>query len=125
MEIKGLEIKENDIKLAVAEYLQLLANQGELYADRLNSGEVIVLRGNTRRRVKLCRPGTADFFVIQKRGYFFERRARIIFLETKSTKGKQSEAQKEFQGMVERQGAEYHLVRSVEDLLEVLEGGKP
>jgi hypothetical protein len=46
---------------------------------------------------------------------------RIIFLELKAPRGKQTKQQKEFQAMVEAIGAEYNIVRSVEDLQRVME----
>ena len=48
------KLSEGQLKLAVAEYLEYKTNLGELYADRLNSGEVIVVAGQGRRRIKLC-----------------------------------------------------------------------
>lgn len=43
---------------------------------------------------------------------------RILFIEAKSPKGRQSEHQKEFQRQVEKAGFEYILVRCIEDLIE-------
>ena len=65
-------MKEADTKRTIADYLETGMAQGKWYYDRLNSGEVIIVSGESlgyRRRVKLCRAGTADFFVlISKRG---------------------------------------------------------
>lgn len=112
-------MKEADLKLAVSEYLQYKTNLGELYADRLNSGEVIVVVGQSRRRVKLCREGTADFFVLKTFRCGLEI-PRIIFLELKSEKGKQRPEQAAFQKLVKAQGAEYYIIRSIEELEKVL-----
>ena len=102
-------MREADLKLAAAEYLEYLTNQGYLYADRLNSGEVIEVRGKTRRRIKLCRKGTADFYVL--------RGGHAIFLECKKGKtGKQSPEQRAFEILVKEQGASYYLIRSIEEL---------
>ncbi len=101
-------MSEADLKLAVAEYLEILTNQGKLYADRLNSGEVIILQGQSRRRVKLCREGTADFLVLCQ--------GKVIYLECKSSKGRQSPAQRAFELLVKAQGASYYIVRSVDEL---------
>ena len=113
-------MKEADLKLAVSEYLQYGTNQGKWYADRLNSGEVIVNYGASgRHRVKLCREGTADFFVLTmfQCGLWIPR---IIFLELKGEKGKQRPEQGAFQKLVESQGASYFIIRSIEGLEEVL-----
>ena len=116
-------MREKDLKLAVSQYLEYGTNQGKWYADRLNSGEVIVVAGQSRRRITLCREGTADFMVLQYYRNFTGGRwgqLRVYYLELKGDKGKQSDAQKEFQILVEAQGAEYFLVRSVEEVMEIL-----
>lgn len=130
------KISESQLKLAVSDYLEYGLNQGKWYADRLNSGEIIAVAGNSRRRIKLCREGTADFMVIKARpiarlaladskepiGWAHDViGCRLIFLELKSDKGKQSPEQGAFQKLAEAQGAEYHIIRSLEDLQAVLE----
>lgn len=110
---------EKDLKGAVEDYLEYGTNQGAWYADRLNSGEVIEVRGETRRRVKLCRAGTADFFIIRARRYFTNAQIitpEVIFVEAKSAKGRQSSVQKAFKILVEEQGARYEVIRSLEEL---------
>jgi len=118
-------MREADLQRCIANYLTYLMNQGKLYFDRLNSGSVLVKRGDKTYRVELCREGTADFMVIRTRQYF--RNApqviapEIIFLELKGDKGKQSQAQKDFQDSIEAQGTEYHVIRSIQELEEILE----
>jgi len=105
-------MNEAELKSAITDYLQFLMNQGKLYFDRLNSGEFIEVRGNSRRRIIGCRKGTADFFVLIK--------SRIIFIEVKGDKGRSSPEQGAFKVMVEEQGAEYLVIRDLEALMEVL-----
>ena len=45
---------------------------------------------------------------------------RIIYMEVKTAKGVQSDAQKYFQERVTALGHQYHIVRSVEDAMQVL-----
>ncbi len=131
----ALPITEAQIKLAVADYLTYKMNLGELYFDRLNSGEVIVVAGKSRRRIKLCREGTADFIVLMKKTFQFCHTIRparegettawfpyckVIFLEVKSEKGKQRVEQSVFQKIVESFGARYIIIRSIEELAECL-----
>lgn len=125
-------MKEKDLKLAVSQYLEYLTNQGKIYADRLNSGAVYVKRGAKTYRVELCREGTADFMVIKKARQFirwidactYEKEVlvycRVIFLELKGDKGKTSPSQNAFKILVEKQGAEYFVIRSVEEVMEIL-----
>ena len=44
----------------------------------------------------------------------------VYFIEVKTQKGKQSDRQKRFQTKVERQGFDYYIVRSVQDVLSIL-----
>ena len=119
-------MKEADLKLQIVEYLQIGTNQGKWYADRLNSGEVIIVQGEGRRRIKLCREGTADFFVIQQDiipaypTHIGVKAPRIVFLEAKSDKGKQHPEQGAFQKLVGMQGAEYYIVQSLDEVIEIL-----
>ena len=128
-------MKEKDLKLAVSQYLEYGTNQGKWYADRLNSGSVLVKRGDKTYRVELCREGTADFMVIALKTFQFSHfirsgedaettawfpYCRIIFLELKGDKGKQRPEQGGFQKLVEAQGAEYYIIKSVDEVMEVL-----
>ena len=116
-------MKEAELKLAVSQYLEYKTNLGELYADRLNSGAIYEKRGDRVYGVKLCREGTADFMVLKGRGAFLGQRLEsLIFLELKSDKGKQRPEQREFQKLVEAQGASYFIIRSIEELQTILEG---
>ena len=117
-----MQITETQLKKQVGDRLQYGMNQGKLYFDRLNSGEVIEVRGKTRRRVKLCREGTADFYILKKLHLMAGIiSTRIIFLELKSVKGKQRSEQGAFQKLVEAVGGEYHIIRSIEDLEKALD----
>ena len=109
-------LTESQIKYTVGDFLQYEQNAGNLYFDRLNSGEFIEVRGQTRRRIIGCRKGTADLFILIK--------GRIIFLEIKSTKGKLRTEQRCFKTLVESQGAEYYVLRDVEELGGILYGRK-
>ena len=51
--------------------------------------------------------GISDLIVINN--------GKVLFIECKDSKGKQSDKQKDFQNIVELQGFEYHLVRSLEE----------
>jgi hypothetical protein len=114
-------MKEADIKHAIAQYLQIGMNQGKWYSDRLNSGVAFVPCGvGSFRKIQLCREGTADFMVIEGLNKYLKT-SRVIFLEVKSETGKQSKVQKEFQKLVEAQGASYFIIRSVEDVQAILE----
>lgn len=121
-----MKITEAQLKHSVSEYLEYGQNQGKWMSLRLNSGDYIETRGTTRRRVKGCAKGTSDLMVIMKTKipayptHVWVEAARIIFIELKSNTGKVSEAQGEFGKLAEFHGSEYYVVRSLEELQEIV-----
>ena len=129
-----LKISEADVKLAVSERLQYAENQGKLVHLRLNSGDFIETRGDTRRRIKGAPKGAADFLVLQAVAYSLTYAGvplnhqppvipatRVTFIEVKKPKGgKQSDDQKVFEAKVRQFNARYFIVTSIEQLEEVL-----
>mgnify|MGYP001560577565 CR=1 FL=1 len=121
---------ESDIKKAVADYLQYKENQGKLWYARLNAGDFIETRGNTRRRIKGVGKGTADLIVIQSTNVQTQYKgqakgspypiARVTFVECKSSKGKPSKEQLEFAERVMGLNCRYFVVRSVEEVQNIL-----
>lgn len=115
---------EADIKRAITDYLQYGENQGRWVFFRLNAGRFFISDGVSKRMVMGAKKGTADFLVIQAgrlnaHAYDFPI-ASPVFIEVKSPTGRQSKDQIIFQSLIEAQGAEYHLIRSVEELQRVL-----
>lgn len=114
---------EKDLKLAVQEYLEYGQNQEKWLYLRLNSGEAIVKRGERSYKMQLCPKGTADILVLASNGRYDtpnKLHCIPIFLELKSSKGKQTVDQMAFERNVIVQGCEYHIIRSVEQLEGVL-----
>ncbi|KKM02245.1 hypothetical protein LCGC14_1786330 [marine sediment metagenome] len=109
---KGLEITEGQLKVQIEDYLQYQQNAGVLYWDRLNSGDFIEVRGDTRRRVRGCRKGTADLIILKG--------GRTLFIELKGRSGRLRPEQRLFGELVQSQGSFYGVVRSLEELMEVL-----
>jgi len=112
-------MNEGDLKRCIDDLLQIEQNRGNLIYLRLNSGNFLVGAGETCRRVKGCPAGTSDFEIVKKRRERY-RGCEVIFLELKSSKGKQSPEQVSFQKLVEEQGARYEVVRSVEEIIAIL-----
>ena len=125
---KDLKLTEAQLKRQIGDYLEYGTNQGRWYASRLNSGIAYVKRGDKYYAITLCREGTADFMVM--RAIYFEpkpravipktKSCRVIFLELKGDKGKTSPAQNAFKILVEAQGCSYFVIRSIEELENVL-----
>uniref|UniRef100_A0A6H2A0C8 VRR-NUC domain-containing protein n=1 Tax=viral metagenome TaxID=1070528 RepID=A0A6H2A0C8_9ZZZZ len=106
-----MEIKESNLKRQLEDYLQFQQNLGRLLFLRLNAGNFIELRGNNRRRIKGCPKGTADLLVLAG--------GKVTFLELKSKRGKLTDAQVEFSRAAWEQGADYHIIRSLEEVREL------
>ena len=120
-------MKEADLKKTVIDLLQYKQNLGELVFFRLNSGDFIEVRGDTRRRIKGCMKGCADILVLRKNKYADIVYPKVLFLELKSEKGKQTLEQKEFQQLVTGDGISYYIIRSIEEvesLLKEVKGGE-
>jgi hypothetical protein len=51
----------------------------------------------------------------------FLHKSSTYFIEVKGPKGTQTDSQKEFQKRVEKQGFKYYLVRSTDEILQIIE----
>ncbi len=100
---------ESEIVRSVCEYL---ARRKHLYWRSNNVGIYDSARGVHRSLPFGSRKGVPDINVIDDTGHF-------IGLEVKKAGGRQSPEQKEFQLLCEKSGAEYHLIRSIDDVIEI------
>ncbi len=114
-----IRIAESEIKRGVDDYLQYGQNLGYWIFFRLNSGSFIIREeGKRPRRIEGTPPGTPDFEVIQRiQGTQY---CRVTFLEIKSTDGKQTPMQIDFENLARGQGNEYYLIRDLGRLVEIL-----
>ena len=126
-----IELSEAEVKNACEEYLQYAMNQGKLWFSRMNAGSFIAGQGTPgERMIKGAGAGTADLIVIQAGSIqmFYRAISRgepwpiafVTFIECKSTKGKTTKEQDEFAEQARNQHCRYEIVRSVDDLMEVL-----
>jgi len=88
--------EEGRLKKDCEDYLKVLYKLELIYYDRLNSGSLVSTGGGYRRRVKLCRPGTYDFFILYH---------QLYYIELKAPGKKPTPEQKAFKEEVERHGA--------------------
>ena len=127
-----LKIPEASVKSAVEDRLQIAQNQGQLLYNRLNAGDFIEARGESRRRIKGVKKGRPDFEVFQAVKYelFHDGQAfglcksrsacRVTFLEIKSSKGKQSPEQIAFEQEAKKMNCRYFVVRDADELVEII-----
>lgn len=101
---------ELNIQKAILDYLQYQENLGNLWFVRSASGAV---NTDTGRRFKTGKVGCPDILLCQH-GCF-------IGLEVKTPKGRQSDAQVEAQKVIEACGGKYYIVKSIDDVINVIE----
>ena len=109
-----IKVSERDVKKTCEEFLSALQNMEQLIFLRLNSGDIIIGEGEARRRVRCCPPGTSDNIVI------IPNPTRVIFVEYKSTEGKQSSNQRAFEELAVGQKHEYWLVSDFDGFKEAI-----
>lgn len=97
--------REQDIQKAILDYLEAKRR----FFWRNNSGAYRTENGGY---VRYGAPGSPDIFVLTDGGF-------LVQLEVKTKKGRQSPDQKEWQRRSEEVGAEYHVVRSIDDVIEL------
>ncbi len=125
-------LTEGEVKRAINDRLEYAQNQGQLIFLRLNSGDFIEVRGDTRRRVRGCPAGTADYVVFQSTNHTLYYQSipfggcepvsacRVTFLEIKSSKGKQSPEQGAFEILAKMFNCRYFLIRDADELEGIL-----
>lgn len=105
---------ETQIQSSIIDYLQVLENQGKLFLHRVNNMGVYDPKVKAHRRFpKGAKKGIPDIWVIKD--------GKTIGLEVKAPKGTQRKEQKEIEERFKKNGAEYHIVRSVEEVRKILD----
>ncbi len=101
-------MSEIEIQATVCEYLQ----RKKHFFSRINNTPIFDQRKNIYRALpKFTRKGFPDILVLWK-GF-------PVFLEIKSPKGRQSPEQKEFQLDCDKQGIEYHLIKDLDEVINI------
>jgi hypothetical protein len=110
----AIMVKEADIQRTCLEYLDLK----HTFYLRLNSGDVFRPGAAGKMyKVKGCPKGTADLLILDRvKSPCSMIEPRPIFVEFKSSTGKQTPEQAEFMNNVELLGYEYYVIRSLEEL---------
>ncbi len=123
----SLPVSEGQIKLAISEFLEIGQAQGKWLYLRLNAGTYVMGKDTSYQRViRGCKAGTSDFLVIKNSGWFYylngergNRMVEVLFIEVKTERGRQNQAQVDFQKLVESQGHSYKIVRSFEEVQDI------
>lgn len=103
-------MRESAVQKAIEQYLQLMENQSKLVYIKNNSGSFVNKNGNFYR---MGRPGSSDFIVAISNGI-------TLWLEVKLPTTKQNENQILFEQKVKNLGHKYYVVRSVDEVVDLL-----
>lgn len=110
-QLAQIKRSESDILSSCLAYLKLRGS----FALRMNVGAMKV----QNRFVRFGLSGCADILVILPLSATWSSH-HVVWVECKSSTGKQSPAQREFQKLVESEGHRYFIVHSAQELSEVL-----
>ena len=99
--------RESEILRAVLDYLTVR----KVFHFRVNNTGVFDPSKKIFRKPHNITPGVSDIICV--------RQGLIICIEVKSSSGFQSQAQKEFEAGVYNNGGQYHVVRSVDDVIKI------
>lgn len=110
---------EQQIQKSILDYLTIC----KIWHRRMNTG---VLRNEYKGKkgfVRFGTPGMADILAMYQPVScdYPNSHQRVLWIEVKAPKGKQSESQREFQNEVEGQGHAYILAKSIDDIAGWLE----
>ncbi|MCB8563885.1 VRR-NUC domain-containing protein [Fusobacterium ulcerans] len=107
-------MKESNIQSQIISYLQILEKQGKLFFQRINNTAIYDPVGKRWRSLaKGTKKGFPDILVLKD--------SRCIGLEVKTSKGKQSKEQEEMESLMKEHGAAYYVVRSLEEVINIVE----
>lgn len=98
-------MQEKHIQKQILDHLELKGH----FHWRNNTGAMKAEHGSF---IKFGAVGSPDIFILTQGGF-------LVQLEVKAPKGKQNEAQKEWQRKSEELGAEYYVVRSLDEVIEL------
>lgn len=103
---------EQQIQKSILEWLAV----EKIWHMRMNTGAMLGEHKGKKWMVRFGRKGCADILALITVCGLGEGIAAVLWLEVKAPKGKQSEAQHEFQKEVEAEGHRYAIVQSIEDV---------
>lgn len=106
-------MKETEIQSSIIDYLQLLEKQGKLFLHRVNNMGVYDPKVKAYRVFpKGSKKGFPDIIIIKN--------GLLIGLEVKTGQGKQSVNQIEMEKEFKKHGADYYVVRSLNEVIEIV-----
>lgn len=118
--VRRLEPKELQIQIALIQHLKLRVRPGVMYF-HVPNGETHDERAGAKLKAMGVLPGVADLvFVWNDDASIQQPCLRVLFLELKAKRGKESTSQIIFSVAVQRIGCAYRIACSLDDALAVL-----
>lgn len=106
-------MKESEIQSGIINYLEILEKMGKLTFQRINNTPIYDPRSQRfRSMAKGTKKGFPDILVLIS--------GKAIGFEVKTVTGRQSKEQKEIENKFKQHGHEYFVVRSLEEVIEIL-----
>lgn len=101
---------ESQIQKEILDWLKKkMYNDRSVWVSRLSTGHAFK---NQFTVIELCPTGTPDILCLYK--------GRFIGIEVKAKGGRQSSEQKDMAKLIKKAGGEYHIVRSLKKLKEII-----
>jgi len=110
-----MNCEEANIQKAIVQWLQLWKYWFCSIPNELGGKDAAIR--TARAKTLGLRSGAPDMLVFLNNG-------KLVCLEIKTPTGKQSDAQVNFQLRLEKCGHEYHVVRSLDDAIQIFKGGE-
>lgn len=101
---------EDDLQKAMVQYFRYTHPNDIIFA--VPNGGARAARTGAILKATGVLSGVSDLIVVMK--------GKVLFIEVKTPTGKQQETQKIFQKMIEMQGLPYHLVRSLDEFIDLI-----
>lgn len=105
--------EEDKIQMAICQYLSLNKYLFFSVPNELGGAGKDVARRMAKFKAMGLRAGASDLVILFPNG-------KTLFIEVKSAKGKQNDNQIKFENDLKKLNHNYYIVRSVDDLIEVL-----
>jgi len=103
-------MKETQLQRAILDYLEIMENQDKCYCFRAGAG---MIKTQTGGIFKTGRAGCPDIICCIN--------GKFVGFEVKTPSGKQIPSQKEAEAVIRKNGGEYHVVRSIDDIMNYFE----
>ena len=120
-ELRNYYLKYNEMAKNEEHYLQVsMINWFRFQYPKLKLSLFAVPNGG-HRHIATAKKLKAEGVISGVSDLIFFHQSKAYFIEVKTLKGKQQASQKDFQKHIEKQGAKYYVVRSLDEFIDVIQ----